>query len=43
MRVVGISTTHDDLTGVALLIRDFNDPSLEEWLSGLSAAVLHCR
>jgi beta-phosphoglucomutase family hydrolase len=32
MRVVGISTTHDDLPGVALSIRDFNDPALEQWL-----------
>jgi beta-phosphoglucomutase-like phosphatase (HAD superfamily) len=31
MQVVGISTTHDDLAGVALLIRDFNDPALEAW------------
>jgi beta-phosphoglucomutase len=32
MHVVGISTTHDDLEGVALLIGDFNDPALEGWL-----------
>lgn len=32
MEVVGISTTHEDLAGVALLIRDFNDPSLEGWI-----------
>jgi hypothetical protein len=31
MQVVGISTTHDDLAGIALLIRDFNDPALEAW------------
>lgn len=34
MRVVGVGTTHDDLRGVSLLIRDFNDPALELWLSG---------
>lgn len=33
MQVVGISTTHDDLSGVALTIPDFNDPALEGWLS----------
>jgi beta-phosphoglucomutase len=33
MRVVGVGTTHDDLPGVSLLIRDFNDPALESWLS----------
>lgn len=33
MPVVGISTTHDDLAGVSLLIRDFTDPALEAWLS----------
>jgi hypothetical protein len=32
MTVVGVSTTHDDLAGVALSIPDFNDPALEEWL-----------
>lgn len=26
MRVVGVSTTHDDLPGVSLMIHDFNDP-----------------
>jgi beta-phosphoglucomutase len=34
MRVVGVGTTHDDLSGVSLQIRDFNDPALELWLSG---------
>jgi beta-phosphoglucomutase len=34
MRVVGVATTHDDLSGVSLRIRDFNDPALELWLSG---------
>jgi beta-phosphoglucomutase family hydrolase len=33
MRVVGVSTTHADLPGVSLLIRDFNDPALEPWLT----------
>lgn len=32
MQVVGLSTTHEDLAGVALLIRDFSDPALEAWL-----------
>jgi beta-phosphoglucomutase len=32
MRVVGISTTHDDLAGIALAVPDFNDPALEAWL-----------
>jgi beta-phosphoglucomutase family hydrolase len=33
MRVVGVGTTHDDLPGISLLIRNFNDPALETWLS----------
>jgi beta-phosphoglucomutase family hydrolase len=33
MRVVGISTTHEDLPGVSLMIRDFDDPSLAAWLN----------
>lgn len=41
MRVVGIASTHDDLAGVSLAIRDFHDPALEIWLSGLLSAVLH--
>jgi len=32
MRVVGVTTTHPDLEGVSLLIRDFDDPGLESWL-----------
>lgn len=32
MRVVGLSTTHETLPGVSLMIRDFNDPALEPWL-----------
>jgi len=32
MRVVGVSTTHDDLSGVSLMIRDFNDPALDKFL-----------
>lgn len=35
MQVVGLSTTHDDLAGVALLIPDFSDPALEAWLHPL--------
>jgi beta-phosphoglucomutase family hydrolase len=35
MRVVGVSTTHDNLAGVSLLIGDFNDPALELWLGNL--------
>jgi beta-phosphoglucomutase family hydrolase len=34
MRVVGVSTTHDDLPGVSILIRDFRDPLLEDWMAG---------
>jgi beta-phosphoglucomutase family hydrolase len=34
MRTVGISTTHGDLAGVHLMIRDFLDPVLEPWLHG---------
>jgi beta-phosphoglucomutase len=34
MRVVGVGTTHEDLPGVSLLVRNFNDPALELWLSG---------
>ncbi len=33
MTVVGLSTTHDDLAGVAFSMRDFNDPALEPWLA----------
>jgi beta-phosphoglucomutase len=33
MRVIGVGTTHDDLPGVSLWIRDFNDPALESWLA----------
>jgi beta-phosphoglucomutase family hydrolase len=33
MRVVGVSTTHSDLAGISLLIRDFDEPGLEQWLS----------
>jgi sugar-phosphatase len=32
-RVVGVATTHADLPGVDLRIRDFLDPELETWLS----------
>ncbi len=34
MRVVGITTTHDDLAGVSLSVADFLDPALERWLRG---------
>lgn len=34
MRVIGVTTTHGDLPGVSLLIRNFNDPALEPWLAG---------
>jgi len=33
MRVVGVSTTHDDLPGVSQLVADFNDPALERWFT----------
>lgn len=33
MRVVGLSTTHDELPGASLLMRDFCDPALEAWLA----------
>jgi beta-phosphoglucomutase len=32
MRVVGISTTHEDLPGVSIQVDDFRDPALESWL-----------
>jgi beta-phosphoglucomutase len=32
MRVIGVTTTHDELPGTSLLIRNFNDPVLEAWL-----------
>ena len=33
MIVVGVQTTHDELPGVDLQIRDFNSPELEPWLA----------
>jgi len=33
MRVIGVTTTHEDLAGISLSIRDFTDPALETWLS----------
>ncbi len=39
MPVVGVSTTHDDLAGVALSISDFNDPALEAWLGTRLTAI----
>lgn len=41
MRVVGITTTHEDLAGISLAIRDFEDPALETWLNSLFSTVLH--
>jgi beta-phosphoglucomutase len=32
MPVIGVMTTHSDLAGISLLIRDFEDPGLEVWL-----------
>jgi beta-phosphoglucomutase len=32
MRVVGLSTTHEELPGVSILVRDFYDPALTAWL-----------
>lgn len=32
MRVVGVSTTHEALSGVSLQVDDFRDPALESWL-----------
>ncbi len=34
MRVVGVQTSTAQLDGAALLIQDFADPKLEDWLSG---------
>jgi beta-phosphoglucomutase len=33
MRVVGIASTHTDLPGVELMIRDFTSPALPAWLA----------
>ena len=33
MAVVGLTTSHEELPGVALAIRDFNSPALEPWLA----------
>jgi len=33
MVVVGLRTTHEELRGVDLEIRDFNSPELEPWLA----------
>lgn len=35
MRVVGVSTTHEELPGVCLQVDDFRDPGLESWLVAL--------
>jgi beta-phosphoglucomutase len=39
MKVVGISTTHDELPGVSLLIRDFHDPALADWLTLIQSSI----
>jgi beta-phosphoglucomutase-like phosphatase (HAD superfamily) len=36
MRVVGITTTHEELPGVSLAIPNFTDPALERWLTTAS-------
>jgi beta-phosphoglucomutase len=33
MRVIGVRTTADQLEGASLMIDDFRDPKLEEWLA----------
>ncbi len=38
MRVVGISTTHEELSGVSLQVDNFRDPALESWLLARLAA-----
>jgi beta-phosphoglucomutase len=38
MRVIGITTTHDGLPGVSLLVPDFRDPALERWFRERSEA-----
>lgn len=35
MRVVGLTTTHNDLAGVSLAIPDFRDPALAAWLRSI--------
>jgi beta-phosphoglucomutase len=36
MKVVGITTTHEDLPGVSIRIPNFTDPTLAAWLTTLS-------
>jgi beta-phosphoglucomutase len=36
MKVVGITTTHEDLPGVSIRIPNFTDPALAAWLTTLS-------
>ncbi len=43
MRVVGVTTTYEDLPGVSLHIRDFNDPALERWLANERQSASHPR
>jgi beta-phosphoglucomutase family hydrolase len=38
MRVVGITTTHDELPGASLLVRDFRDKALDVWLHASALA-----
>jgi beta-phosphoglucomutase family hydrolase len=38
MRTAGVTTTHGELPGVELLIRDFHDPGLEPWLRNQAVA-----
>ena len=38
MRVVGISSTHETLAGASLMIRDFRDPALANWLTSARSA-----
>ena len=38
MRVIGLSTTHAELPGVALMIENFNDPALAAWLARQSVS-----
>jgi beta-phosphoglucomutase-like phosphatase (HAD superfamily) len=38
MRTVGVTTTHEELPGVELSIRDFHDRALEPWLRAQAVA-----
>jgi hypothetical protein len=39
MQVVGVETTSSDLEGAALLVKDFADPKLEDWLASQPVAL----